>query len=583
MQYKHQSHILIMDNKDEELSLLEKSLKQLDCNIVTATTMEKGLTYIKQYDFACILADIQSLLSNQGEGFIQLLKLDEKTRQIPLMVLSDKECNSDFLKGYELGAVDCISKPINATMLNAKIKHYLNFYQQKLQMRHLLMEQKLLLNELNSLAYYDSLTNLCNRRKFLDLAKNVEYSASRYKDEFAILLLDLDGFKFVNDTHGHDVGDKLLVEVAMRLKKMLRQSDLIGRLGGDEFAILLQRIEDRASVAVVADKINQVVADKFRIDGTDIKISTSIGIACFPISGNNIKTLFKHADIAMYQAKTKGKSTYHFYSELSDINYNRNFQIESELYQALEKDEFYQEYQPIIDLETNKMVGVEVLLRWQNSLLGKVSPDEFIPLAEKCKVIASLSLWCIHHACRQYDIWCRKYQLNNFRLALNLSPYPLTDLTFIDQIVEVINSYSINLGNITIELTESAFDGHYKDIETALEKLANYHFNISIDDFGTGYSSLARLSKLPVTELKIDKTFVQDIGINSSAEAIINLTLSLAKTMGLDVIAEGVELSQHIDFLRKQGCRYVQGFYHSKSVSAEEISTKLSQGWTFKN
>jgi len=565
-------NVLLIESQLDNLVIIKKVLSSLNCQVITARTPDQAFMCNNEQDFACVLADMQIDGQNVSK-FARLLYDEDKQLHTPIIFIAPTHKDEhQILNVCELNAVDYLTTPFHPKVLQAKVRNYIDFHQANKQLQGLLDKQKKLLDKLNLLAYYDPLTNLFNRRRFWEMAEKLEKTASRYDEKFALLLLDLDGFKYVNDSLGHDCGDNLLVEVTKRLTETLRDSDLIARMGGDEFAIILPKLASYDDAAVVAQKLNDILAEPFVVNNIELVISASIGIACFPIAGHGIDNLFKKADIALYRAKDKGKDTFYFYSESLRLQYDRNFQLEFELRQAISKEEFFLEYQPCIDLKTSTVVGVEALLRWQSEKYGFVSPEEFIPLAEKSKVINDITLWVTEKACQDYGMWKSK-ENKDFELAINFSPKLFTgNHDTVDKVIDCINSYGINNCNITFELTESALEGDFEDLDIGLKLLRDQGFNIAIDDFGTGYSSLSRISKFPVSVMKIDKEFVQAISLNQSSEAIINLTISLSNSLGLKVIAEGVESVEQIQFLLANQCYLAQGYYYSKPVAATKIS-----------
>jgi diguanylate cyclase (GGDEF)-like protein len=424
-------------------------------------------------------------------------------------------------------------------------------------------------SELEHLARYDNLTNLPNRLQFEIILKREIAKAQRHNHMFALLMIDLDNFKSVNDTLGHDVGDLLLKEVGHRLQKGLRAEDFVARLGGDEFAAILSEITDYHKPGLIAQKINALMKKPFHVRGYEIPISTSIGISCYPEGGEETISLTKNADIALYLAKAEGRDTHRYFTEDLDLKYQERMRIEKNIRNALKQEEFYLVYQPKIDLITKKVVGAEALLRWQ--LDGKtVFPDTFISIAEDSGLIIKIGEWALREACQQFMRFPSYFQ-ENCMLSVNLSPHQLSYKSLYKSVQEVLKQTGMPPSRLELELTETALMLHFQDTEKLLNKLSSFGLEIAIDDFGTGYSSLSRLKDLPINTLKIDKTFIQDIGIIPDTHSIIKSIIVLGKNLGLNVVAEGVETKEQLQFLIDNHCPQVQGYYFCKPLSAADF------------
>ncbi|VAX12659.1 diguanylate cyclase/phosphodiesterase (GGDEF & EAL domains) with PAS/PAC sensor(s) [hydrothermal vent metagenome] len=434
------------------------------------------------------------------------------------------------------------------------------------------------------LAYYDTLTRLPNRELLMDRLHQGIAQASRNQSQLALMLLDLDHFKSVNDTLGHPVGDLLLSQVAQRLKDCVREGDTVARLGGDEFVILLPSLpsssETSIDVTIVADKIRHTISDTYFLEGHDLSISTSIGIAFYPADGENARTLFKHADMAMYQAKGAGRDNYRFFSKvMNDVAIER-LEIESELRQALSKNQFQLLFQPKVDIIHNHIVGAEALLRWQHPQRGLIPPDKFIPISEDTGQIMSIGSWVFEQACQAAaELWCNKKGDEDIQtMSVNVSPQQFRHPNFVAQVKDILAKTSINPKCIEIEVTENLLIHDYAEVRGKLEELKTIGLHISIDDFGTGYSSLRYLQQLPVDIVKIDHSFVRNIDTNPANAAIVETIIAMATRLGLEVVAEGVETRRQLAYLRVQGCTICQGFYFSKPLSLAEFSKLLTQG-----
>ncbi|HSI43882.1 MAG TPA: EAL domain-containing protein [Methylotenera sp.] len=422
---------------------------------------------------------------------------------------------------------------------------------------------------INNLAYFDSLTKLPNRILFLEKLEACIRKTSQKSFSFAVLMLDLDGFKAVNDLLGHSVGDLLLHETANRLESCLRSTDVVARLGGDEFAILLPDIHENGNAGKIASKILESLRKPISVDGSELFITASIGIVACPYHSRLASDLMKFSDIAMYQAKRQ-KNSFQFYSsEMTQKAVERN-DIESSLRRALQNDEFLLYYQPQINLQTGKTIGVEALLRWNRNHNEMIPPDRFIGIAEDSGIIIDIGQWVMTTAFKAAVKWNTKLD-TPISVAINLSSRQFIHNDLLSSIKLALAETKCNPRWITLEITESLLLNDSEKIRKILRSLDKLGFRISLDDFGTGYSALSYLNKFPVSEIKIDKSFVQGIVDNPDHGLVIQAIISMAKSLGKDLVAEGVETTEQAEFLLKLGCQTVQGFLYSKPKPFNEI------------
>ncbi len=443
--------------------------------------------------------------------------------------------------------------------------------------------------KIRHLAYYDGVTQLPNRMFFIKfLAKALEL-AQRNKHNFAILFMDLDGFKGINDTYGHQAGDQLLLEISKRLTKGLRSSDLasrffeqvshkvdVARLGGDEFIILLNDLSRPEDAAVVAERIQGWVSEPVALGERMAYIGASMGIAVYPDDGMDSETLLKNADIAMYHAKKMGKGHYQFFHESMAIKAKKRLEIETHMYNAVANNELRLYYQPVVDINTGRLIGAEALLRWQNPHLGFLPPNDFIPLAEDNGTINQFGEWVIREACRQYKDW-QQQGLGDLTIAVNLSSLQFNQSSFIPMVAGIIKEFDVNPAFLTFELTESMIMADNEKMLEKLNKLKGLGIKLALDDFGTGYSSLRYLNRFPLDSLKIDRSFVKELPESTDASAIVSAILALAKVLNLKTVAEGVETQQQKAFLQNTTCNAVQGFYYSKPMPVNEFQQYWQQ------
>ncbi len=419
-------------------------------------------------------------------------------------------------------------------------------------------------------AYHDALTGLANRRLFQEHLSLALALAGRRNNLVAVLFLDLDHFKVINDTLGHTTGDALLQVVASRVKDCVREGDTVARVGGDEFTIVLQDINKKEDAAVVAQKVLRAIADPVELNGHRLYVTTSIGITTFPDDGDDAETLLKNADNAMYRAKAEGRNTYQMSTHELSRSMHERLTLDSGLHQAIERDEFELWYQPQIDLRSMRMVGMEALLRWRHPERGILLPAHFLALAEERGFIVLIGDWVLRTACLEAK---RVYDAGHpdFRLAVNLSPRQFRDDSLIDTIETALRESGLPPANLEIEITETAAMENVQLTFTLLTRLREMGVRVAIDDFGTGHSSLNYLKRFPIDTLKIDRSFVEDLPDRFEDAAIVRAVLELARGLDLRVVAEGVETKAQLDFLQGHECREVQGFYFAEPMPASDL------------
>jgi len=431
-------------------------------------------------------------------------------------------------------------------------------------------ERKIAQHELYKLAHHDILTGLPNRILLEDRLQQTKALAHRTNTLFAVLFLDLDRFKIINDTLGHSVGDELLRMVAIRLKSALRETDTIARIGGDEFIIILQDIKDRPNITFLAEKITRSLGLPFTLRDHELFITTSLGISVFPEDTSNTDEMMKKADIAMYHAKATGRNNFQFYNDNMDENASRRFTISTSLRRGLEQNEFRVYYQPKVDVNSGQIVAMEALVRWEHPELGLLSPVEFIQLAEESGLIMQLGEWVLRESCKQNKKW-QNEKLIDMRVAVNLSGYQLQHTNLLETIKSVLKETGLSPDHLELEITESVIMQNPEFAVTILNEFSSMGIHISIDDFGTGYSSLAHLKRFSVNTLKIDKSFVRDVDLSTTDAAIATAIIAMGNSLNLNVIAEGVETEAQFEFLKLNNCHQVQGFLFSKPLPPEDL------------
>lgn len=448
---------------------------------------------------------------------------------------------------------------------------------------HIMMFQDITARTLNEqrlikLAKYDVLTGLSNRSKFHDFTEGkIAYCAHNDK-KLALLFIDIDHFKNINDSMGHDAGDELLVSIAARLRSCIRETDLVARIGGDEFAITLLEMGSPNQVTKIVQHILKVLSKPFFVQSREINVSASIGISLYPESGSDIKTLTKTADTAVHQAKADGRNTYRFFSNEIQNRVIEQHTLELALKKALLNNEFFIHYQPLIDALSGRVVGLEALMRWQHEDWPNIGPHQFIPVAEECGLLPALGKWVLLNACRQAVIWLKDEAIVfDFPISVNLSPKQLNHSDFVEALIDVLQETQIPPKNLVLELTETTVMQNPELAISILGKINSAGVKLAVDDFGTGYSSLNYLKQLPISKLKIDRSFVNDIGVDQNGEAIVKAILALAHSLNLEVVAEGVEEQFQVDFLRGHECEVLQGYFFSRPLAVDAISDLLRQ------
>ncbi len=424
-------------------------------------------------------------------------------------------------------------------------------------------------------ANHDTLTGLPNRKAFLEQLVVEVARAQRNNQKFALLFIDLDNFKAVNDTLGHDDGDCLLMVAAQRLCFVPRQSDMLARIGGDEFVLLARDVQDPVAISAVAQRLLEAMSMPWDINGHPLQVTASVGITVFPDDGADAQTLLRNVDIASYHAKAKGRNGYQFYAQEMNEHAVARVHLESRLRQALERDEFELHYQPQVDLNTFRVIGAEALIRWRDVQGNPIPPMQFIPLAEETGLIVPIGEWVLRTACTQAVAW-QKLGLPPLRIAVNVSGRQLQQDDFVAAVRSALRDTGLEPCWLEIEITESLL---MKNLEASIDKLKELRtlgIQVAIDDFGTGYSSMNYLHRLPVDRLKIDRSFIQNITQNGDDPVVARAIIALAHALGLSIVAEGVETETQSVFLREQLCQTVQGFLYSRPLSVGQFEAHLA-------
>ena len=462
-----------------------------------------------------------------------------------------------------------LMQPHGKAYFEARIT-YLPEYQQVMAIIRDITEQHNSAEIIRYHAYYDTLTALPNRFLALDRLSQLLIEGQRNNEKIAVLFIDLDDFKKVNDTLGHDIGDQLLVQSANRLNKVVRQEDTVGRLGGDEFIVLLRGVCDNRNVLTVVEDLLKAFRDPFQLDGRELILTLSLGIAIYPDNGTTSSELLRNADIAMYQAKAFGRNTYSFFTKVMNTRMLRRLEIEEQMHGALDRNEIDVLYQPKIQTNSHRIVGAEVLVRWHNPKLGHISPEELIPIAEHTGLIVSIGRFVIQKAIFFLKEW-QEAQQGAYTMAINLSPRQFRDETLLPFIENALQQIKIAPQCLEFEITEGVLIKDQTYVSNTLNGLNKLGAKLSMDDFGTGYSSLSYLRRYPFKVLKIDHSFVCNIISKKTDFDLVKASIAMAHSLGLKVVAEGVETKAQVNKLNKLHCDYIQGNYYSKPITAREL------------
>lgn len=536
---------------------------------------------------AMLITDTSNRIINVNSSFVRMTgyTLDEVMGKDP-KVLSAKRQSAEFYQnmwtrllneGFWEGEVEDRRKDghIYPKWLSiTTVRNYKNDVVNFIASFTDITERKRAENEIRNLAFYDTLTGLHNRFSFVSYLEQELIHSERNDEQIALMFIDLDRFKSINDTLGHLVGDKLLVEVAGYIRDSLRESDLVARIGGDEFVVLLNDVKDTARVVVVAQKLIKKISSSYYIDGHELYTAPSIGISIFPDDGSDVKTLMQNADTAMYHAKKEGGGSFKFFDTGMNEDAMERLDLESGLHRALESGEFTLYYQ-LQFTRDEEPVAAEALIRWNHPVKGQILPDKFIPVAEETGMVMSVGQWVLETACRQLRKWTDR-NIPVQRVAVNLSAQEFLQEKFPEKVMNIVKNNGIRPWQLELEITESTAMRNPERIISVMQTLKDMEIRLSIDDFGTGYSSLAYLSRLPIDQVKIDRYFIRDLESDPTAMAITTTTIELARKLNVEVVAEGVENKQQSEILKSYGCDLQQGYYYCKPLSAEEIIELLS-------
>jgi diguanylate cyclase (GGDEF)-like protein len=557
------ARILVVDDDRGMRVALRNILEQTGYRIQEAANGEMALALCERKIPDLVLMDAMMPVVDGFEACTKIRQLPGAA-QLPILIVTALDDEKSIERAFAAGATDYIPKPVHFSVLRRRVGRLLEAGRAERHVHHL--------------AYHDALTGLPNRAFVTERLGELLAKNRPDREMVAVLFLDLDRFKLVNDTLGHDVGDLLLQAVSERIKGGMRSGDLVARLGGDEFVVVLDGVRSADVAAGVAEKIWHVLSEPFVFMGQEMYVTTSIGIALHPQDGDDISTLMKRADTAMFRAK-ESRGHFQFYEQNMEVEISNRLALESELRRAIERQELILHYQPQTRLESGELVGMEALVRWQHPERGLLPPSEFIGLAEETGLIDKLGEWVMREACSQVTRW-RRQGLGAIRVAVNLSSRQLGQDDLPEIVAGVLSETGVPPQCLELEITESSIMNRADGGVSVLQGLRDIGVTLAIDDFGTGYSSLSSLKRFPVDMLKIDRSFVRDSVTNSDDAAIITGIVALAQSMRLKVMAEGVETGDQQTFLRELGCDFMQGFFLSEPVCANTFEARfLKDRW----
>jgi diguanylate cyclase (GGDEF)-like protein len=559
--------VLLLDPNPASARHVREVLEASEEPAVAVTHVEQveaGLSLLREGGHDVVLLDLSP---EEGEGLDALSRVKVAAQAVPIIVLTREDDEILAVNALRFGAQDyLVRETCDARLVARTVRHAVE--------RHrILSDLSRSRQREHYMATHDGLTGLPNRSAFLDQLRRSMAYAARSQRRIAVLFLDLDRFKGINDSLGHPIGDDLLRIVAERLRGVVRESDMVARLGGDEFIVLLNEVRHEHDLARVARKVTSTLAQPCQLGKREYRVTASVGIAVFPHDGTDPDLLIRNADTAMYHAKASGPNRFSYYAAQMNEESAQSLELETALREAVDRKAFHLVYQPQLDLDLGAVVGAEALLRWVDPRRGAISPAQFIPLAERIGVIEPLGDWVLQQACREAASWRR----SELRIAVNVSTRQLQDEAFAERVATILHATSLDPRRLEIEITESSVLEEQGIMLTTLEALRHVGCRIVIDDFGTGYAALSALRRLPADGLKIDRSFVAEVNRSPADATIASGIISIARGLGMATVAEGVETREQACFLHASGCPLMQGFYFAKPVRSEEFLPRLEE------
>ncbi|MDH3663049.1 MAG: EAL domain-containing protein [Alphaproteobacteria bacterium] len=569
------NRVLIVDDDCDGAEGIADLLEAQGWQIAVAHHGRGALAELERFRPQLVLVELRL---GRESGLDLIARIRETGAETICLVITANADKESAIGALKVGAYDYLTKPIDPEDLFRALERAVDIVRLTQDNHRMVRELEAAKERAETLALKDSLTGLANRHAFLTQLDQVVIQSQRLGKLAAVLILDLDGFKQVNDTHGHQMGDRLLQCIAERLTGCIRTSDVVARLGGDEFAIALVNPGTSQDVTRPAELILQSVREPIVIEGTTLEIAASIGVSLCPLDADDTGELMRRADVALYAAKAAGRNAMRCYDADLDASIRERHRLESDLKCACINGEFELHFQPLMSLSRHMPCGVEALLRWRHPQRGILQPVDFLDAAEASGVIVDLGRWIVETACSQARQWLDQ-GLPTLRMAVNVSPRQLRNDLLVDAVEAALAATALPPACLEIELVEDAVLGTGQDVAARIDQLRSLGVQLAIDDFGTGHSSLARLKAYPVNRLKIDRSFIQNLMADEGDQAICQAALQLGKRLGLVTVAEGVETKEQLDFLRTAGCDEAQGYYSSEPLPAEDFPCWL-RDWT---
>ena len=551
--YDERPVVVLADDDPSIRLMIRHVLESEEFDIVEAADGIEAIKAVEKHHPALVLLDA---VMPGIDGFTTCKQIKDKGHtDVPVMMITGLDDDASVERAYDVGAIDFITKPIKWAVLKHRVKSVVST---------VVAERKVEL-----LAYRDTLTNLPNRLLFADRLEHSIDRSARHRESLALLLVDMDDFKLVNDSFGHDAGDKLIKAVGDLLSRSLRRADTVARLGGDEFAVIVENIDGVDDAISIADNLSTVLEHNVRLDDQETFTGASIGIAIYPDDGEDARTLLKNADTALFRAKENGRHCFQFYKPEMSVTAMERLELENSLRKALDEDQFVVYYQPTIDIHKNEIVSVEALLRWEHPDKGIIKPIDFVPLAEDCGLIVPIGEKLVRTAARQLKAW-KDEGMENQNVSINIAPRQFRDMDVLALFKEVMHENALEPSNFTIEITESALIDNVGEVEKVLNILSGMGVTIALDDFGTGFASLAYLKDFPVDIVKIDRIFIAGTPDSREDSAIVEAIAGLTRGLKLRLLAEGIENDRQLQMLKGLGCQLAQGYYWSKALPADQ-------------
>jgi len=553
-------NIIIADDDPSILLLLRHILSSDNYDVTEARSGMEAIELCREFNYDLAIFD---LVMPDVDGISACREITFQTSNPPpVLIITSLDDDASINNAFDAGAIDYITKPINWSVFKQRVKR--------------IVESEKNRQKVKRLEFHDSLTGLPNRTLLLDRLESATLRAQRNNSMLALLMVDIDNLKLINETLGHNNGDKVISSVATRLQKKIRNTDTLSRSGGDEFNLIIENIQQLEDVGIMAEKFSRTIEHTMTIMDQDIHIKASIGISIYPQDGGDIGSLLSNADSALYRAKEKGGNIYEFYSPELGKKARRRLQLENNLRHALENDELIVFYQPKVDLITGEASGMEALVRWNHPQQGIIPPDEFIPIAEETGLIIPLGQQVIEKSCKQFKYWQNK-NIPVTNISINVSARQFKEQDLVTLLQNTLDTNHLDATHIELELTESTLLKNENQAESILNQLHNMGVKISIDDFGTGYASLAYLKRLPIDIIKIDKSFTDGILHDPDDIAIVNAIYGLAKGFEIKLVAEGIETEGQLKKIAELGVDYGQGYFWSPPLPAEQYAQLLEK------